>query len=237
MGHIIITSTIGLFLIALGFLIVRYPVLIAGYNTMPKKERDKIDIRPTALLMKKVMIGMGLAMIAGAFLFHYLGNREWESVYMLAVILGGVAIMLIKGQRMAKDLNLSKRRKRMLWLTLIIVCIILVCIADTARPATFEVKEDMFIVHGGYGLKIPVDSIIHVEITDRLPEITLRSNGVSLWKYHKGNYQTKEYGRVMLYLHSGHGPYLLVRSKVKPPVFIDRDSREELESLYSLLKK
>lgn len=36
---------IGLFLVALGFLVRRYPILISGYNTMSAKEKENVDIK------------------------------------------------------------------------------------------------------------------------------------------------------------------------------------------------
>lgn len=35
---------VGLLLIVLGFLVEKFPMLIAGYNTIPKEKRDKVDI-------------------------------------------------------------------------------------------------------------------------------------------------------------------------------------------------
>ena len=39
--------------------------LIAGYNTMPKEERDKYDIEGIATVFRNVMFGMALLIFVG----------------------------------------------------------------------------------------------------------------------------------------------------------------------------
>jgi len=54
---------IGIFLICIGFLVKRYPNLIAGYNTLPKEEKDKIDIDKLSGRMKVTFIAMGVLIL------------------------------------------------------------------------------------------------------------------------------------------------------------------------------
>jgi len=58
-----ISIIVGLLLVGLGFLVKRYPELIAGYNTMPKSVKEKFDIEGFSLLMKKAFIIVGLTII------------------------------------------------------------------------------------------------------------------------------------------------------------------------------
>ncbi|GEM_PF-4648547 len=64
MAEIFVCTFLGLLLISLGCLAVKYPLLIGGYNTLSKFERSKIDIRPYALFMRKVTGIMGGSLIA-----------------------------------------------------------------------------------------------------------------------------------------------------------------------------
>ncbi|PIQ21956.1 MAG: hypothetical protein COW65_05805 [Cytophagales bacterium CG18_big_fil_WC_8_21_14_2_50_42_9] len=58
-----ISIVVGLLVVGLGFLVKRYPELIAGYNTMPKSDKERFDIKGFSLLMKKTFIIAGLIII------------------------------------------------------------------------------------------------------------------------------------------------------------------------------
>lgn len=51
---------VSLILILCGFLVKKYPDLIAGYNTLSPSEKAKIDSKGLALFLKQVLIGLGL---------------------------------------------------------------------------------------------------------------------------------------------------------------------------------
>jgi len=53
----------GLSLIAIGFLVKAFPVLIAGYNTIPKDKKKKVDVKGLSTLMCNVLIIIGLTII------------------------------------------------------------------------------------------------------------------------------------------------------------------------------
>ena len=237
MGELIFIMAVGLSFIGIGFLVVKYPMQIGSYNVLPKHERDKIDIRPYALFMRKAMIIMGSIIIIGSLILHLAGLREWWIVLLLVTIFTGAGILLKKERAFYGARKKSKMQKWSFRIAIAIVVILFVCIIDTGRPAKIEVKDNTFIIHGAYNQRIPLDSITGVAITDHLPYITIRTNGLSFWKYHKGYYQSKEEGRIMLFLHSKGGPFLVVKSKRKPTIFINRNTKEEVEELYEKLKK
>jgi len=53
----ILTSII---LIICGFLVKKYPNLIAGYNTMSSEEKEKVNIDAVSTFVKQLLIGLGL---------------------------------------------------------------------------------------------------------------------------------------------------------------------------------
>lgn len=236
MGQLIVNIILGLFFIGLGFLVAKFPMLISGYNTLPKKEREKIDIRPHALFMRKTMVIMGLIIIAGALFFHLIGLKDWMFIVMLVTLIVGTGFMVLRGYKFLKNTN-SKIQKWSFRIAVGIILLMIICLIDTGRAADIEVKDNTFIVQGAYGVKIPLDSITDVKITDQAVHTTSKSNGLGFWKYQKGYFQAKEYGGVLLFLHSGHGPYLVIHSTVKRPIIINRDTKEEIEAIYSTLKR
>lgn len=91
---------IGLFIIALGFLLKVFPILIAGYNTMTKEQKEQVDIQGFSTLMRNTFIVMGLSVV----IFCFLLSWNWAFGF---IIFGGVIFLLIKGHKY----NLRKQKK------------------------------------------------------------------------------------------------------------------------------
>ena len=60
------------FLVLTGFAARKYPMLIAGYNTMAKKERERIDIDRLSMYTRNWLIICGLIHISGYNLARFL---------------------------------------------------------------------------------------------------------------------------------------------------------------------
>ena len=90
----------GIGIIALGFLLKIFPILIAGYNTMTKEQKQNVDIKGFSSLMRNVFIVMGLSVI----IFCFLLSLNWAFGI---IILGGIIYLLIGGQKY----NLRNRKK------------------------------------------------------------------------------------------------------------------------------
>ena len=68
---------VGLFLIALGFLFYYFPnIVLAGYNTMSKAQKKKIDINSLKRLMRNAFVLFGLFAIITSYSLAYLGMEE-----------------------------------------------------------------------------------------------------------------------------------------------------------------
>ncbi len=90
----------GLGIIALGFLLKIFPILIAGYNTMTKEQKQNVDIKGFSSFLRNVLIVMGLGVIIFCFLL------SWNWAFGI-IILGGIIYLLIGGQKY----NLRNRKK------------------------------------------------------------------------------------------------------------------------------
>lgn len=93
---ILITS--GSFIV-LGFLVKYFPNLIAGYNTMSPEKKKNVDVKGLATFMRNGMIVMGISILAGYYLFLWLGMENIADVIILLVTVPGVIIMLFRAQK------------------------------------------------------------------------------------------------------------------------------------------
>lgn len=80
-------------LIILGILIKygKMHFLIAGYNTMPKKEKVKYDIEGIASVARNALFGMAFLMIIGYFISTYVNKPQVASI----IIPVGVIIFVL----------------------------------------------------------------------------------------------------------------------------------------------
>lgn len=241
MGHTLFTLSIGIFFILLGLSVYKFPILISGYNTLPKKERQKIDIRPIARIIRNCLCTMGVISIGLPFLFDALGVPAWNSYLLPVVIFGGVIVILVlvNLQPAARRIKQSgKTKKNALSITAIVLLIagivpvaLFGVIYRTAQPAVITVEDNRLNIQGAYGLAIPLEEITQVEVTDNPPRMDYRQNGISFSRYHKGYYYAKGQGAFRLFLHSGKPPYLLLTTKKNGKILINRQTPQEIEQL------
>ncbi len=93
----------GAILIICGFLVKEYPNLIAGYNTMNKEDKEKVDIDNLSLMMKKGLIIIGALVIAFGSIMTLLKIKEHYGILITSsIVIIGVIIMVIHAQKFYK---------------------------------------------------------------------------------------------------------------------------------------
>lgn len=81
----------GALLIGLGFIVKKYPELIAGYNTMPKEQKERFNIKGYSMLMKKSFIIVGVLIV----LFGGVCNiASWSNGFLLTTLIPILALVL-----------------------------------------------------------------------------------------------------------------------------------------------
>jgi ABC-type dipeptide/oligopeptide/nickel transport system ATPase component len=70
--------------------------LIAGYNTMSKAEKEKIDIKGVATVFRNAMFGMAAIMLIGYFMAEKLENPNINSVTFFGALMVGIPYLLVK---------------------------------------------------------------------------------------------------------------------------------------------
>lgn len=235
----IILMITGILLIGTGRLMYKYPMLIAGYNTIPKKEREKINIEPVARKARLVFMVMGTILIVIALLSKLLGMSGQTVIGILPVIVifGGVIFLLVwinRDPEMAKINKTSFQSKSGiigLCIAIVITVVAFGSIFKVAQPAEIEVADGKVIISGSYGVEIPLSEITKVEVVDHIPRVIIRTNGLGMGRYSKGHFRLEEYGRSLLFLHSGKAPYMVLATEKHGMVVINRDTPEEIYEL------
>ncbi|WP_119058545.1 DUF3784 domain-containing protein [Candidatus Ornithobacterium hominis] len=70
--------------------------LVAGYNTMPKEEKEKYNIKGIANLFGNVMFGMAIIIILGYLIAKLTENQSIQNYAFWTSMIIGITYLLIK---------------------------------------------------------------------------------------------------------------------------------------------
>lgn len=226
---------IGLFMIGLGFLVKSFPNLIAGYNTMTIEQKKNVDIKSLSSLMRNGLIYMGLAIIAGYFLFKWLGLSLLANSMILIAVLPGVTILIVNAQKY------DHNKKKKTWLIYLILGLVFAFVIGIISygfiPSKELITKEKIEFSGMYGIELNVSDIKNVELTDEIPAIKLRTNGYSFWDVNKGIFKLDKFGKCHLIMHSLEPPFIIITDKSDKRTIINFKEKTKTEMVYSKIQE
>lgn len=96
----IVTGT--LILIA-GFLVKRFPNLIAGYNSLSKEQKKRVDIDGLSTFMKHNLIILGLGIIVIGFVLNQMGlNQTYVLIITSAIMFLDIVYLTLQSGKFYK---------------------------------------------------------------------------------------------------------------------------------------
>ena len=97
--------------------------------------------------------------------------------------------------------------------------------------------SNAFKLKGIYGVNIPLAEIGKVDtVTWReMPAISIRTNGISLFKVHRGNFKTHDGDKIRLSVQRGVSPVIKIVTQDGTVYYINRKNADETRRLFSQL--
>jgi len=227
---------IGGVLVFVGVLINRLNLffLVAGYNTLSKKKRDKFDIKPFVQFQEKVFVATGVIIILLSLIMKYFNKEHFMSDVATILIVIAVAVLLFASRKFVVSEYVSKKN----YIVAIITVVFLFGIFYTGmKEPSFITKENALVSNSIYSLDIKYKNIKDVKISDKLPTITVRTNGFSFMGYSKGYFKTKEYGSVKLLINRDIPVYIYITTNDNSVYVINTEDKEETNSLYKSISE
>ena len=245
-------------LIGLGVLVKRFPILIAGYNTMSKEEKMNVDVKGLSAFMCYSLVGMGTVPVLAYYICLGLGHADWASYCLFLPILY-IPYLIVKANKF--DHNPPKKSTKYVVAISVftiaviaafmaygmnaaitamvntLIAVIAAFMAYGMNPATIKIKDDRLVFTGMYGITRTFGEIAGVRLVDSLPDITLRLNGLSIGGISKGWFKLKEGGNCLLLLSSRSKPYIVFTERTGKEIFFNSTNGEITETLYQELKK
>lgn len=233
-----------LFLLGVAIHIFKWYFLIAGYNTMPKEKKEKVDTLGLGRLM-------GIYSYANGFVFLGMGILSAVDIKLSAapayVFLGiSTMYLLIKAQKYDGNLydehgKMRKGAGKQLAVPLgiagitFIAVTVLMMYSSQATQVSF--LEEGLQIHGMYGEIYAWESIEEIELIETLPNIETRTNGSAIGSHLKGNFRTTEYGAVKLFVNSSKAPFVYLQSNDNITIFNLEESDVTKDAYEKILER
>ena len=185
---------------------------------IPKAKLKSVEGLKRLRRIKIALILAGSFILVGGFAclaFH------WED-YQLVVILVPEIVAIV--YMLLQLYKIEKKRKSILILSIIVILGVLLLIGTlpiTATDNNTTIRNDTLFIEGLYAKEIPIASITQVDGNATVPDIKMRTNGMSLGENNVGHFQTKEGENVLLYLHSDDTNVTHIKTKNNEDIYIN----------------
>jgi hypothetical protein len=206
--------------------------LISGFASRSKEEQEEL-IRngyPQKLGGLLIITAIGMLLLLPLTFTSYKYAMEIQFGFMSIFLMGGI-IYLTKYE-------VPKKRKRSY---IISISLFIVIIGGIGAVSYFSyqgyelvTKKESFEITGMYGDEWEYEDITSIELMEKLPEVTVKTNGVGLPTLSKGHFKVKGYGSCLLFIQKGSSPYIYIELKEKK-IFINNKDQEQTESWYQQL--
>ena len=208
--------------------------LIAGYNTSSPEEKAYMKEKGIGRFAGNYMYGLAAVILAGLLLkkagVPYAHDISW-AVFILVIL-----VMLIRVRRFNPPGPPSPQRRRSQWLTLAIVTVVGVLVAWNALPAGVELQSGQVTISGAYGTSFKYADVEQVQLLEELPEISLRTNGISLGPINKGHFKLEDGSSVLLFLRNAKPPFIQITfNSGQKPIIINSADSESTKKLFQEL--
>ncbi|MDD4783890.1 MAG: DUF3784 domain-containing protein [Syntrophaceticus sp.] len=248
MEELIITAVISGIIFFLGVLIKHFKAydLIAGYNTASKEEKEYMASKGLGdFVGRQIMLSAAVPLI-GPFLKW--AGFIWGIEISIAIFLIVIFYIVIGARRftpppsfyssksMKGKTTASKANITVLVISAVVVIAVVGGIIWTAKPNEFALEQNELRIIGVYGTDIGYSDIESLELSEAIPQLKVRSNGLGLGPIQKGHFKTEDMGDALLFMQSKSGPVIIIQREGQEMVMINFADSEKTRMLYQQLK-
>ncbi|UNC92278.1 DUF3784 domain-containing protein [Candidatus Contubernalis alkaliaceticus] len=221
--------------LAIGVKYFKWYWLIAGYNTMPKKEKENVDKDGLANFIGNWLFVLAGLLVSLEVLPPY-GNVS-IIVFVVSFIMV-ITYMVVGAQKYIKSNEISKSDKifnnARAGFAVIVGLIVLGLIFLGSRDPRVEITEhSLKFVPGS---TVSLSKITEIQLKEEMPEVIKKKGGFDAGEIRRGRFLLEEMGAGTIYVHSSNqGPYIYIYHEDGFIIFQHRDQKKT-EELYEYLK-
>ena len=213
-------------------------MLLAGYNTMPKEKRNKIDKKELSKTAGNLMLRMALELaLLGVTLYSGL---SWATVVLLVIIIADPCICAVRmSGKMPKAAVSKKSRAIIISITVIVGVAVCFMFYYGEKEPVVRILDNKIQVEAMYGLDINFSDITAISLIEKsMKDIGggRRINGYGgFGETQKGYFNNNNLGDYLLFVKSGSSPTIYIRRDSKEDIYISFSDGEKTKTLYQEL--
>lgn len=224
---LIIVLCVAVVLVICGTAVVRQPQLLSNYHMFTEEEKSSLAFRIYLRSVRNVTIGIAVLLVGGEILAGWLDLRLCSFLSFVGIFLLLFYLFYMQGR-----VSLRMKRKSRIYGWLLLVVFLGVVAFPLCRGTSVSYTNETLRISGMYGTEIPCSEIRRVSLEQTLPEITWRTNGLSVGDVKKGYFRTGDDRKVKLFLASDKAPFLHVQTIWNEDIYINSSRPEEIRKLY-----
>lgn len=227
---IYVSIGLGLLFFSMGFIITpsNAKYLLSGYNTMSIEDQEKFPIVEYLKALKSFHIWFGILYTLLSVIFHLL-DSDLVGYHL------GITPILAYGYFFwtSRKYNegLSSATKNNTTIGLIVLSLTLVFVVGlfiwSDRESTWTYENNQLEIQGLYSISLNISDLDSISLLESLPEITIRSHGISTGKVAKGKFKGPNKSRYHLLIDKPVGEVLALYPSGEMPVLISLDGMDE----------
>ena len=222
-------------------------MLIAGYNTLSAKDRDKVDKDLLGKSTGNLMIRMAFySLLIGVLII--VGVPYLPAVGVVAIVVDAMTTSLRLSKKMPIDAmgnkkgkNSNRSMKISVAVLIVVVVGILVMTAFGEKEPTVTFGDGSMTISGMYGLTINAGEIKSIAIDDApisvIAKGAVRTNGYGgFGNVMKGHFRSGSLGDFMLFVNSENTPTIRIDRKENTSIFINFKSSEKAAAIFDEMR-
>ncbi|HKM17141.1 MAG: DUF3784 domain-containing protein [Firmicutes bacterium] len=195
--------------------VFKWYFLIAGYNTLPKEEKAKVDIESVARLVGFWgYVNGGLCLVLS--LLAAFGVSAEKGLIPGLIVFGVSTIyIIVRSQRYGSGLSMAKGRRASrshqrgsVAVVIVSLVVVIVMAVYFMQPTKVTIDDQGVAIHGLYGGTYAWDQIESAELVEELPRLTRRTSGATIGPHLRGYFRTAEGESVMLFVNRQLPPFI-----------------------------
>lgn len=235
----------GAILMLSGLAVYRFPMLISGVNTMPKKRLAQVNLEGLKRDYRNVFLISGGVLVVFGVISTFVTISMGAHLVAFSVVLVALVVLCMLLSR-KHDLGLKgeegkkERRNNIIGVVITIVVMggMLLFFFKSNKPATIEVLEDYITAKGGgYHATISLEDITETSVLAQWPAISIRTNGLSADNVSIGHFRLKNGESCMMFLCDDGGPVLEVRTVDGGLYYLNCATEEETLEMIAKVKE
>lgn len=235
---IFVLTTIPLFILGLFIKKGKGLMLIAGYNTLSKEERDKVNKEKLSRTVGNLLIRMAIEILLLGVAINY--RLKWAIVILILLIITDTSISVIKLNRNNPIKSSSKAgSKASAVITIITLIGVGIMFFYGEKEPVVSIRDDKIKIEGMYGLEVNFSEVTRITLIDSsMKEIGLghRYNGYGgFGDTFKGNFRAEGRGNYLLFVNSSSPFTLHIERENDKDIYISYKNSDKTKALYQEL--